>query len=101
MKEKFAFISIPMRDRSEEEINADFDRIANDYLNEYSILYTLFSNPLYKGESPITYLAMSIDKMAFADVCFFAKGWQDARGCRVEHLVAQEYGIPCIYEDDQ
>lgn len=31
--------------------------------------------------------------MAKADVVVFAKGWEAARGCRIEHAVAEEYGL--------
>lgn len=32
-----------------------------------------------------------------ADIAYFAEGWQDARGCRIEHTCAQEYDI-CVVE---
>lgn len=31
-----------------------------------------------------------------ADIAYFAKGWQDARGCKIENTCAIEYGIPVI-----
>jgi hypothetical protein len=33
---------------------------------------------------------------AGADIAYFAKGWQDARGCKIENTCAIEYGIPVI-----
>ena len=38
-------------------------------------------------------LAESLKKLAEADVAVFVKGWEKARGCQVEHMVAEKYGI--------
>jgi len=35
--------------------------------------------------------------MADADAVIFAPGWRDARGCRVEHVVASEYDLKIIH----
>ena len=37
------------------------------------------------------YLAKSIELLDQADMVYFAKGWESARGCKIEHLVAHEY----------
>jgi hypothetical protein len=39
-------------------------------------------------------LGDSIRLMSTADLVIFAPGWDEARGCRVEHKVCEEYGIP-------
>ena len=49
---------------------------------------TLPSSPLFLGKS--------LELLAQADVVYFAPGWADARGCRIEHLCAVEYGIDRI-----
>lgn len=33
---------------------------------------------------------------AKADVAVFAPGWQNARGCRIEHQCAEDYDIPMM-----
>lgn len=38
------------------------------------------------------------DAMIKADIAYFASGWKDARGCKIEHTCALEYGIVCIEE---
>lgn len=94
---KKLFISQPMRGKTEAEITkerveaiAKARELVND---EISVLDTYFSN--YDGH-PLKFLAKSIDKLAEADIVFFAKGWKDARGCMIEHACAVEYGIPII-----
>lgn len=42
------------------------------------------------------YLAESIRQMVRADVVIFCPGWEDAAGCKVEHLLCFEYDIPCL-----
>ena len=38
------------------------------------------------------YLAKSIEFIANVDGVVFMPGWENARGCRIEHQVAEEYG---------
>lgn len=42
---------------------------------------------------PIYCLGESIKLMQNADIVIFAPGWENARGCRIEHKVCEEYGI--------
>lgn len=44
------------------------------------------------------YLAQSLRVMSGADIAYFCKGWEEARGCKIEHLCALEYGIEVIEE---
>ena len=48
---------------------------------------------------PLMYLGKDIAMMADAQLLFAIKGWEKARGCRVELKVAEEYGLYIIYED--
>jgi len=48
---------------------------------------------------PVYYLAKSLEKMAHCNVVYFAKGWENARGCKIEHEVALQYGLDIIYEE--
>ena len=45
----------------------------------------------------IYYLSKSIEFIGKADVIYFMKGWEKARGCKIEHEVAAEYGKECRY----
>ena len=48
---------------------------------------------------PLWYLAKSLELLSTADVAFFVKGWEEARGCRIENTCAIEYGIELVIED--
>ena len=55
----------------------------------------------FKGadkESPLYMLGESIKDMSKADVVYFVHGWQEARGCRIEHECAIEYGLYILKE---
>ena len=92
---KTIFISQPMGGRSDDEINVERRRvieIARQQFGEVDALETFFSD-FGPAAKPLDYLARSIEFLAKADVAIFAPGWQDARGCRIEHQCALEYGI--------
>lgn len=45
---------------------------------------------------PLAYLAKSIELLSTADVAVFCKGWEFARGCKIEHQCARDYGISIV-----
>lgn len=103
-----AMISQPMAGYTEAEIVAARDK-AIQYLESqgYEVVNTLFTDEWYSQESmkargveniPICFLAKSIENMSLCHVAYFCRGWEDARGCRIEHQTAQSYGLKIIYE---
>jgi len=42
---------------------------------------------------PVYCLGESIKLMEDADIAVFAPGWENARGCRIEHKICEEYNI--------
>lgn len=45
---------------------------------------------------PVAYLSMSIAKMSECDAVYFCAGWSKMRGCKIEHQIAQEYGLEIL-----
>lgn len=41
-------------------------------------------------------LGKLIELLSTTDAVYFADGWNNARGCRIEHQVAADYGIKII-----
>lgn len=37
--------------------------------------------------------------MSKCHAIYFCKGWEETRGCKCEHDVAQAYGMKIIYEE--
>lgn len=101
---KKLFISQPMRGRTDEEILAVREKAiesAKNYLkecgeeDEIEVIDSFFQNAPAEAR-PLWFLAKSLELLSTADVAYFAKGWEDARGCRIENECAIEYGIDVI-----
>ncbi len=89
------FISQPMWDRPDDEIHAERALIESmlriAYPNQEIDILDTFREGLGDCCNQLSLLGMAIQAMAHADLVVFAKGWQDARGCRIEHDCAVEY----------
>jgi hypothetical protein len=104
-----AMLSQPMAGKTNEEIIATRER-AIAVLKErgYEIINTLFTDEWYSQEAmkkrgveniPLCFLAKSLENMSLCHAAYFCKGWENARGCKIEHEVAKAYGMTIIYED--
>ena len=96
---KKLFISQPMKGKSDEEILkernkaiAEAERLCGDVVE---VLDSFFQGAPANA-NPLWFLGKSLELLAQADVAYFAPGWADARGCKIEHLCAVEYGIDRI-----
>lgn len=91
---KKIFISQPMRDKTQEQIvNARNEAVAiirEKYNDDVTILESY--KPEFKDLPPIACLGESLKIMAEADVVVFIGDWTSARGCEIEHEVADKYG---------
>ena len=104
-----AMLSQPMAGRTEEEIRETRER-AIKVLKEkgYEIVNTLFTDEWYSDNAmvkrgvvhrPLCFLAKSLESMSMCHVVYFCKGWEETRGCRLEHEAAKAYGLEVIYEE--
>ena len=101
-------ISQPMKNKTENEIINTRNK-AVEFLekNDYKVINTLFTDEWYSNEKmnergvvkiPLCFLAKSLENMANCHTVYFCKGWEDTRGCKIEHEVAKQYDIEIIYE---
>ena len=90
------FISQPMKGKTDSEIKQERERIVEKVREEYSEAVTVIES-FFEGApadaKPLWFLGKSLEMLAGADLAVFASGWQDARGCRIEHDCAVAYGI--------
>ncbi len=96
---KKLFISQSMRGKTDEEILKEREiaiEKARDVLGEDVEVLETFFDDFSADAKPLEYLARSIKFLAKADVAYFADGWENARGCKIEHECAVEYGIDII-----
>lgn len=97
---KKLFISQPMRGLSDEEILKTREEIrikAEKMIGEpVEVVQSFFKDFKPIGNIPVAYLGKSISLLATADFAYFGEGWREARGCKIEHEVAVQYGIDRI-----
>ena len=99
---KKLFISQPTRGKTDEEILAVREKAiksAKKHVGEPVEVIDSFIQSAPVDAKPLWYLGESIKFLSEADVAFFAKGWDEARGCKIENTCAIEYGIETIIED--
>ena len=90
---KKLFISQPMRSKTDEEIlaeRADAVQAAQDALGEEVEVIDSFFGTSDMSHA-LEYLGESLKLLAKADIAYFAPGWRDARGCKIEHACADAY----------
>lgn len=95
------FISQPMNGKTDEEIHAERDRAmikAAKQIGEPILVLDSIIQDAPEGVNGLWYLGRSLQVLSEADAAFFAKGWRTARGCAIEHICADEYGI-LVFEE--
>lgn len=96
---KKLFISQPMKGKTNEEIKKEREeaiRCAKELMgDEIEVIDSFFENAPAEAK-PLWYLGESLKLLSTADVAYFATGWKNARGCKIEHTCAQQYGINVI-----
>ena len=99
---KKLFISQPMRGKTDEEIltvrRKAIESAERELGEKVEVIDSFFRNCPAEAK-PLWFLGKSLELLSTADVAFFAKGWEGARGCRVENTCAVEYGIDLVIED--
>lgn len=106
---KKAMLSQPMAGKTQEEIVATREKaIAALTAKGYQVVNTLFTDEWYSKEKmtergvvqiPLCFLAKSLENMSLCHAAYFCKGWEQARGCRIEHEAAKAYGLTILYEE--
>lgn len=107
---KKAMLSQPMAGKTEKEIVKTRERaIAALKERGYEIVNTLFTDEWYSDEAmkergvvqiPLCFLAKSLENMSLCHAAYFCAGWENARGCRIEHEAAKAYGLEVLYEEE-
>lgn len=97
---KRLFISQPMRGKTDDEILTVREQaIESAKLNlgeDVEAIDSFFQDAPSEGNRGLYLLGESLKLLATADVAYFAKNWEQYRGCRIENLCALEYGIDVI-----
>ena len=91
-------ISQPMKGKTNEQIRIEREKVVEALEGEgLEVLDTVFENAPKDEDVAIYMLSQSIRFLGKADIVVFMKGWEKARGCKIEHQVAVEYGKEVRY----
>ncbi|HIW40623.1 MAG TPA: hypothetical protein H9743_00490 [Candidatus Mediterraneibacter vanvlietii] len=94
------FISQPMKGKTDEEILKEREKaiesVKKRYGDENVEIIDSFFRSAPADARPLWFLGKSIELLSTADVAYFCKGWDQARGCKIENTCAIEYGIEVI-----
>lgn len=99
------FISQTMNGKTDKEILQEREQIISRIKANYGSVEVIDS--FVKENVPkdvnvsLWYLSKSIEFLSMADIAYFTQGWQDARGCKIEHECAEAYGVQIIEEEEQ
>lgn len=95
---KKLFISQPMRDKTDEEIKAERANIIKevvDHFGQVEVIDSFFESVPHDAR-PLWFLGKSLVLLSTAYIAYFADGWKDYRGCKLEHECAVQYGIEIV-----
>lgn len=93
------FISQPMQEKNQEEIKKTYEKCferCKERYGEDAVMVNSYIEDAPENASPLWYLGESIKRLSEADAAYFAKGWESARGCRIENQCAIEYGLEVV-----
>lgn len=93
-------ISQPMKGKTNEQIREERADLVKRLTEEgLEVVDTVFENAPENEDVAIYMLSQSIRYIGKVDALYFMKGWEKARGCKIEHQVAVDYGKKVYYEN--
>ena len=99
-KEKEIMISQPMRGKTNERIKEERAKLIKRLEKDnFEVIDTIISENAPKDcNEAMYYLSKSIEFMSEVDIVYFMKGWEKARGCKIENKICQDYGKQTMYD---
>ena len=102
---KKVFVSQPMGGLTTEQIATRRNQVAEIVKSVYGDHIEVIDSTIRHPEQmtinwPVYCLGASIELMSSADLVVFDVGWEQARGCKIEHHIATSYDIAIAYVDD-
>lgn len=92
MKKLKIMISQPMKGKTEEQIRSERAELVKKLEEKgHEVVDTIFAEETPEGDARLYYLAKSIEAMSKVDAVVFMPGWENARGCQIEHEIAVKY----------
>lgn len=98
-----AIISQPIKGKSVAQIKQERAGLVEILLKKgYIVENTVFTftDDLSEDRHALFCLGRVISLLSATDAVVFMDGWEEARGCRIEHTCCKEYGVPILYAKD-
>ena len=93
-------ISQPMKGKTNEQIREERAELVKRLEEEgHEVVDTVFEEAPNNEDVAIYMLSQSIRYIGKVDAVVFMPGWEKARGCKIEHQVAVEYGKKVFYNN--
>lgn len=91
-------ISQPMNGKTREQINAERMELRMKFEVEgHTVIDTIFADsPEEAQNKPVWYFSKAVEAMSTVDAVYFMEGWEESRGCKLEHQIAEAYGIAIL-----
>lgn len=92
-------ISMPMNGRKNEEVEARMKKLKEDFAKLHIDVVDSFITDTIEGSNHpgVYYLGRTLTQfMHNVDAVYFDEGWIEARGCRIENAICQEYDIKIL-----
>lgn len=88
-------LSQPMKGKTTEQIKGErAELVAVLEAQGHSVVDTVFTDaPPETDNIALWHLGKSLEAMASCEGVVFMPGWENARGCRIEHEAAARYGL--------
>ena len=95
---KKIMISQPMKGKTKEQIEADRSVVVKAITNAGGeVIDTIFAPSPEEAQNKLPwYFSKAIEAMSTVDIVVFLPGWENARGCVIEHVIASAYGIAIV-----
>lgn len=93
-------ISQPMRGKTNKQIREERAELVKKLEKDnFEVVDTIISENAPKScNEAIYYLSKSIEFISKVDIVYFMKGWKEARGCKIENKICQDYGKQTMYD---
>jgi hypothetical protein len=101
MEKLKVFISQPMIDKTDEQILNERKRAISIIKKKYgknAEILDSFIKVAPHDSTPVWFLGKSLEILSQANLAYFIGDWKKYRGCKIENIVAHEYGIDTIEE---
>ena len=96
-------LSRPMKGKTTEQIEKEEKEMVDVIFDMYDHMTCEIISSIVKNreeKSELECLSESIFFMSKADVLAMGFGWENARGCKLEHEIAKAYGVKVIYLEE-